>query len=272
MPTITFSTCWYRLKSKFTFGEYEKWIDNMLSNVNNYFLVIYSDKESSDIFTPYLKNPNIKLVLKPVEEFYNYRYKEHWMKNHDANSYLSKRGVCWQVNMLWSEKIHFVKETVNKKYFDSDLYGWCDIGYFRGRPHRDLSMTQLQSWPNREKLSQLDTEKIHYGRPANDMRVLSSLWNLIQDKNVSGLPRIPIPPEQISIAGGFFVLHKNKIEWWRETFDAKLRLYFENGYLVKDDQMIIMDCIFTDRLEHFFTHTENSGPLDNWFMFQRILL
>ena len=33
--------------------------------------------------------------------------------------------------MLWCEKISFVKKTIEKNYFNTDWYGWCDIGYFR---------------------------------------------------------------------------------------------------------------------------------------------
>jgi hypothetical protein len=35
--------------------------------------------------------------------------------------------------MLWSEKISFVKETMDNQYFNTEYYGWCDIGYFRNR-------------------------------------------------------------------------------------------------------------------------------------------
>jgi len=30
---------------------------------------------------------------------------------------------CWELNMLWAEKIHFVKETIERKYFDTEFYG-----------------------------------------------------------------------------------------------------------------------------------------------------
>ena len=49
-----------------------------------------------------------------------------------------------------------------------------------------------------------------------------------------------------------------------------LKEYFEKGYVVKDDQMIIIDCV-VNNLEKFQLHREQ-GPKDNWFMFQRILI
>ena len=67
-----------------------------------------------------------------------------------------------------------------------------------------------------------------------------------------------------------FILHKNNIEWWSTTYDNKLKLYFENNYLVKDDQIILVDCILSN-LDKFNLFREYNDHFDNWFMFQRIL-
>jgi hypothetical protein len=93
---------------------------------------------------------------------------------------------------------------------------------------------------------------------------------LICDKNENGLLKHPIPVYKNSIAGGFFILHKDKIQWWKNTYDKKLKLYFDNNRLVKDDQFIIVDCVFSDKEENFCLCTENS-EYDNWFLFQRLL-
>jgi hypothetical protein len=49
-----------------------------------------------------------------------------------------------------------------------------------------------------------------------------------------------------------------------------LELYFKNNYLVKDDQIILVDCVLSN-LNDFLLFRENNQGLDNWFMFQRIL-
>ena len=117
----------------------------------------------------------------------------------------------------------------------------------------------------------LDREKIAYACVNNDDGYMKYLYKIINNKNLQGLPVQPIPPYQNSVAGGFFVLYKNKINWWVKTFDIKLELYFKNNYLVKDDQIILIDCIMSN-LEHFSLFRENNQLFDNWFMFQRILL
>ena len=112
--------------------------------------------------------------------------------------------------------------------------------------------------------------KICYACVTNDDGYMKFLYNIVKSRNENNLPITPIPPHQNSIAGGFFYLHKNNIEWWASTYDNKLKLYFENNYLVKDDQIILVDCVLSN-LDNFALFRENNNNLDNWFMFQRIL-
>ena len=264
--SITFSSCFYIIKSKFDPKTYIEWMNNLISIVNNFNLVIYTD-ENTYKYINTRENPKIKIILKPIEEFNNYKYKNYWIKNHEKNTLLNN-VVNWEINMLWSEKIWFVNETIKNKYFDTDFYGWCDIGYFRNR-HNDLNVNNLKNWGNDLAIQKLNINTRHYACINNDKIFMNNLYKLINDKNVLGLPVTEIPAEQNSIAGGFFVIHKNKIDWWLKTFDDKLNLYFKNNYLVKDDQIILVDCIFSD-INNFTLYTENNN-YDNWFMFQRIL-
>ncbi len=267
MINITFSTCWYKLKAKFPSEVYLQWIDNMLSNVNNYYLVVYTDNESFEFLQKY-ESEKVKIVIKEMESFYNYKYKADWIKNHEKN-YLLKDKVDWKLNMLWSEKIYFVDETIDNEYFITDFYGWCDIGYFRNR-RCDMKSEELKNWPSQHKIKALDKNKIYYAIVNNDSLYLNHLFMIIQNKNNRGLPEQEIPPNQVSVAGGFFVLYKNKIDWWKKKFDTKLKLYFKHDWLVKDDQIIIIDCIFSN-LQDFCLRKEMSGQYDNWFLFQRYL-
>ena len=266
--SITFSTCFYILKSKFNHFVYITWMNNFISIVNNFNLVIYTDENSSK-YIDTKKNPNIKVVIKPLQNFYNYKYKPYWIKNHN-NNMLLKDKIDWHVNMLWSEKIWFVNETIQNNYFDTELYGWCDIGYFRNR-NEDMHTMFLSNWPNKTKLSCLDKRKIHYACINNNDGQLKYLHKLVNNKCNNGLPIQQIPQHQQSFAGGFFILHKDKIQWWREKYDTTLSLYFRYNYLVKDDQIILAHCVFSN-MEQFNLIKENDRNYDNWFLFQRFLL
>ena len=234
---ITFSSCFYIIKSKFEPNVYVQWMNNFISIVNNFYLVIYTDINSINYIDTH-NNKNIKIIIKPLEQFYNYKYKDYWLKNHEKNSLLNNNS-SWQLNMLWSEKIPFVKETIQNKYFDTEIYGWCDIGYFRNRPI-DTHTSNLSNWGNNTNFLIKNPNKICYGCIKNDEKYINYLFNLVHNRNDKNLPINPIPHHQNSIAGGFFLLNKNNIDWWSKIYDDKLKLYFENNYLVKDDQIILV--------------------------------
>ena len=276
---ITFSTCWYNFKAKFDFATYAHWIRNMLSNVRLYNLVIYTDEAGLDSFNfhAYVAvNPRIRLVVKPFETFRNYALKDMWLANHDKNTLLNQL-VDWRVNALWSEKVHFVRETVNQRYFDTEYYGWCDIGYFRGRNTLDLSAAQLRGWPNPAKIAALNPHKIYYACVNNNWAQIETCIRAVNQPTNPDNPANPantlLDPRLNFIAGGFFMLHKSKAEWWAVTYDAKLHRHLTQGRTVKDDQQIIADCVFSkDTQSHFHICREEGGKHDVWFLFQRALM
>jgi hypothetical protein len=265
--SITFSSCFYVIKSKFDPSIYIQWMSNFISMVNNFNLVIYTDEKSRK-YIDTKGNPKITVVIKPIKQFYNHKYKEYWIANHEKNLLLNDKS-CWELNMLWSEKIWFVKDTIERKLYETDIYGWCDIGYFRNRPE-DSHTSKLTTWPNADKLKQLNPSKIYYACIKNDDGYMNHLHKIVNTKNELALPAQPIPPYQNSIAGGFFICHKDKLSWWAETYNNKLELYFKNNYLVKDDQIIVVDCVLSE-MDQFGLFREGHPTLDNWFMFQRIL-
>ena len=296
-PLLTLSTCWYNLKSKFPPQQYLLWIDNFLSIVKNFNLVIYTDDKSiadlMDLFKKYhhLINTKIKIIIKPLIDFYGYKYKEQWIRNHKASPLLLHKHIDWELNMLWCEKVHFVKETISNKYFETLYYGWCDIGYFRNKNDTILTMHTkdllLKGWPNYAKLltKEFLSVPIHYGCVQNDMSIYDSLKQDIynhyyttnintNDSLIKDIQDIKVITDKYDVpcfAGGFFILRPNIITQYVQLFDDKLNYYFSNGYFVKDDQTILMDCIFNN--PHLFClHKNKNIYFDNWFMFHQILL
>ena len=270
---ITFSTCWYPFKAKFDLATYAEWIRNMLSNVRTYNLVIYTDEAgvASFNFDEYAAvNPRIRVVIRPFESFRNYALKDMWIANHDKNAHINEL-VDWRVNALWSEKVHFVNETVAQQYFHTEYYGWCDIGYFRCR-NQDLSVSQLRGWPNPAKIARLNPAKIYYACVNNDWQQIEQCIKNINHNETNQIKEV-VDPRLSFIAGGFFMLHKSKAEWWAVTYDAKLHQHLTSKCVVKDDQQIITHCVFSkDTQHHFYICRENQNRYDNWFLFQRTLL
>jgi len=261
-PQVTFVSCFYVLKSKFPKETYFKWLKNFLGvepAKQKFYLVIFCDSESAPYLQPYSdRNPRIKLILKPLTAFYNYKYAKQWQSNHAVNLSLNKR-VEWQVNMLWAEKVHFVAETLQELYYPKTVYySWCDIGYFRDGPIDP-------AYPRKERLAKLNPSLIYYAC-INSVAIPSfaALVNLGKQ----------LPTEGTCIAGGYYITHAENVLWWLNTFDAKLQEYFLKGWLVKDDQVIIASCVFNNKYIGKFCLTSEKNTLghDIWFQFRRHLL
>lgn len=267
--SITYSTCYYVLHSKFPKEIYIEWIRNFFSIVNHFNLVVYTNEQSLR-YIPFTNNPRIKIVIKNLEEFYFYKYKQNWIENHKKNNTL-KSKTCWELNMIWSEKIHFVKETIDKNYFETELHGWCDIGYFRNRKYFehcvDSDIRTLTNWSKNLNVTNVDISKVHYGIVCN-FTTYNKLKMQANKTNGFGLPEVPFQDNMICFAGGFFIAHKNKIEWWLEEYEKMLVLYFTHNYTVVHDQTIIANIILTDK-SNFKLYIEPNTRYDNWFMFQR---
>ena len=269
---LTLSTCWYSIKSKFPSNQYLLWIRNLLSIVNKFNLVIYSDAKSIKIIMPlllqfkHILNVKIKIIIKPIETFYGYKYKDNWINNHNSSNIKLHKKVDWELIMLWCEKVHFVNETITNKYFDTMYYGWCDIGYFRNKPD-NIHTHNLVNWPNLSKL--FNTELIHYGCIQNNPVIYKDLLDTILDHYKTG-NELTNKENENCFAGGFFIIKPNKIQQFVNIFDDKLKYYFDNKYFIKDDQTILMDCIFTN-MELFKLHFLDDERYDNWFMFQNHL-
>ena len=246
----------------------------MLIIVNEFNLVIYTNEETLTYLLPLVDqtNKNIKIIIKPLTDYYTYKYKKYWIENHEKSVIALHKVIDWELNMLWNEKVFFVNETVRKGYFKSLYYGWCDIGYFRNRKN-DINTHYLKSWPNSLKILQYKKDCIHYGCVQNDLLKYDELTSDIKRHyKIGDLSVCPTNKyNEICFAGGFFILSRNVSEVYANLYKEKLEYYFKNKYLIKDDQTIVQDIILTNPCL-FQIYKEDDKMFDNWFMFQRLLL
>lgn len=270
-PAITFSTALYALHSKFPLTVYQTWMQQFFSIVQQQlFLVVYTDEASyATVLEAAAQNPCIRVVLRPCEQFHGRIHKNFWEENHVRNRWLNQR-TGWELNMLWNEKVWLVNETIQNPVFPKTAYyGWCDMGYFRNSPNNVPTETLQGVWANAEAVRRFNPQRIHYAlvNPAGFEYMLSMKRN--------GHP-VEIPPEQVSIAGGFFFGGKDAVLWWRDVLTHKLEQeYIPFNRLVKDDQIIVLDCILEQGREENNNRIQlhgNPNPyLDPWFVFQTLL-
>ena len=230
---ITFVTCFYKIKSKFDINTYIEWAKNFINENANFNLVLYTNEESYSYIEEIVKNNlKVKTVFKELSEFHLYKYKTKWEINQNKNTELSQ--VSWELIMLWCEKINFVKDAYKNKHFNSEWYGWCDIGYFRNG--------KIDNWPNNDKILSLNKDKIYYLQVCDD-NIINLLKQYILNINEFDLPITPIPANQISIAGGFFLIYCKMIDLYTKIFNDRIEKYFNHDYLIKDDQIIVIESI-----------------------------
>ena len=108
---VTFVTSWYVLNSKFPPDTYLRWMRHMLLEINNYYLVLFTDEAGEqllkDHFAPYyFNNPKLKIIQKPVEQWYNYNFKK-----------------------------------INNNYFNKKKYNFC---HYKGGSTDSYFLTKLQ--------------------------------------------------------------------------------------------------------------------------------
>jgi hypothetical protein len=253
------------------------------------------------------------VVIKPFTEFYNYKYKSFWIENNNNPQCATLYNITdWRLNMLWCEKVHFVKQTIEQKYFDTtEYYGWCDIGYFRDTLTKSASMTVTardtllprftlldpqtsyskiirERWPNPEKINALDKNRVYYGCNVDQkhipvgLKYYSDHFHPSNIDNQTGLPRTIYNKRAHLISGGFFITGREKMKWWVHTFQTTLEKYIRHNAVVQDDQHMISDCIFTRNTvtgmdtgsdNDFCIMKVNETSQDKlWFMFRDLLL
>jgi hypothetical protein len=286
---LTIVSCFYKINTynfilKHEWEKYIEWITKFLTIVKNFNLVIFMDKYTYDYICECKlneiiesKSDKIKIVIKEKKDFYCYQYKDYFITNNSKIKFDNYEKMSWEMNLVWAEKLNFVSDVVAKKYFDTEYYAWCDIGYFRNEPTGDLSIEELKEWGNNIKLfdNPRDIDKIIYGSPHKNFESIK-IWNnlikkgvkFILDNNINAFnetyPR--------SVAGGFFILHKTKINWWCQKYYSMLSLYVTTNSVLYHDETILSICAALYP-EHFKILIEINSKFDNtWRLFQRYLL
>lgn len=234
-PIITFATAIYSFKSKYTTIKYIQWMKNLFSIVNHFYLVVFTDEVLYAIVNNQAKNNSkIHVVLCPIENFSLYQYKDFWIQNHEKNYYLNQL-IGWELNMLYNEKIQLLSDTIEKQYFPTTAYyGWIDIGYFRNE-FNNIHTNSLQNWAISQKVNSFNESYIHY-----TLKEPQNLKDSINFRHTNKTNPLQI---EYSVAGGFFFGGKQVVQKWREMFYSKLKWYISMNWIVKDDQMIINDCL-----------------------------
>ena len=254
---ITFSSCLYGMKNRHGYEKHLNWFRDFIRIVNRFYLVIYTGETEYDVICDEIRKlgedtqRKIKVVLKPFSEFHNSKHERFWMENNARPGCKLAEIADWRLNMLWCEKTHFVRETIENRYFDTEYYGWCDVGYFRdtlssGSAYRERI---CEHWPNPDKINRLHKDKVYYGCNLSPSQLHNGYTYHARYFNnadpETGIPRESYPRRAHLLSGGFYIAGREKALWWCSRFQDILELYITNNVVIQDDQHIIAHCVFT---------------------------
>lgn len=247
------------MKNRHGYEKHMNWFRDFIGVVNQFYLVIYTGESEY----PWICNEiqkldettrqKMKVILKPFSEFHNYKHERFWMDNNARPECKISEIADWRLNMLWCEKTHFVRETIEQQYFDTEYYGWCDVGYFRDTlsPGSEYRERIRKQWPNPNKINRLHKDKVYYGcniSPTNLHKCYYFHMNHFHNKEPdTGIPRELYPPLAHLLSGGFYITGREKALWWCRRFQDVLEQYITNNAMIQDDQHIIAHCVFTTR-------------------------
>ena len=113
-------------------------------------------------------------------------------------------------NIIMFNKVFFLKDTIDKKYFNNDMVIWADAGGLR----EDVQNYRGHQWPNIEKIKSLDNSKITFFSHNSDFDIRvedRQFYSLSQIRNIQGIFDITYTKNK-----NFFNLIKCS---WREYFD-----------------------------------------------------
>jgi hypothetical protein len=285
------------MKNRHGYEKHLNWFRDFIGVVNQFYLVIYTGESEYNVICDEIRKLDeatqrkIKVILKPFSEFHNYKYERFWMENNARPGCKLAQIADWRLNMLWCEKTHFVRETIEKQYFDTEYYGWCDVGYFRdtlssGGPgaaatHPAYRERIREHWPNPDKINRLHKDKVYYGcniSPSN----LHKCYTYYAQHFQNTARRDVYSPRAHLLSGGFYITGREKALWWCCRFQEILELYIANNVVIQDDQHIIAHCVFTNGMNGMNAGTTNpdfciikineTNEDALWFLFRDVLL
>jgi len=227
---------------RMSYHTYMWWMRNTLSLDSN--IVIYSESKFIDELTKYRKEFDPKLektifIDQPLEELPMYqKYYDSLSKLMSSDTFKSKVDfpevpeMCQPLyNIIMFNKVFFLKDTIEKKYFDNDIVVWADAGGLRD----DISLYQNKKWPNIFKIKNLDFNKITFFSHNQDFNVT--------DKEFHSLSQIR------NIQGTAFFLPSHLIDSLLELVVETVDESISGGYIGSDEK--IFDICYTKQKDLF---------------------
>ena len=227
---------------RMSYHTYGWWMRNTLSLDSN--IVIYTEPKFVNELTNYRKefDPNLEKTifvetelsdLPTYQKYYDSLSNLMFSDNFKSKvSFPDVPEMCQPLyNIIMFNKVFFLKDTIEKKYFNNDMVIWADAGGLRG----DVNSYKNNKWPNISKIKSLDPDKITFFSHNQDFT--------INDKEFHSLSQIR------NIQGTSFLLPSHLIDGLLNLVVETIDESIDGGYIGSDEK--IFDIFYTKQKNLF---------------------
>ena len=246
---IIFYSVFYNLKSKFNFTQYIDWFYNYKHFLNNYKVVMITNIETKNLINKYAKDLQFEFIIKELETFELFNYKELFIKN---LKYFPYHTIDWKVLLLYVNRHFFIKDI--KKKYNSEYYSYLDIGYFRY-----IDPTQKYNI----NLDNLNKDRIYLGKINNQNNEVIKIEKIFIDLSKYQLE--PLLKDIHLIGGGGNIIHNLSVKNWLRLYKQSLDEFLTKDIDFKDDQPILINMFLKNK--NLFKLIYGKVKNDTWFPF-----
>lgn len=250
MKDITIVTAYIEIpKKKFSSLTYYNWIINYLRILKQTKIVIYTNSEIiinliNEIRKGYLEYT--KIIKVNIEDLYSYKYIDYFNKDYERDMERYHDPLLY---LIWNNKISFIYETYKKKYFETELYAWTDIGMIRNEETFEIlkNLLPLNSIEkiNKEKVYLLEVEKF-------------------KEEELNYKEEKPYKFTENRCGGGVILCSKENIEELNKNYYEMIDKFIENDIFSGKDQNILNNLYIKNKEKIELIEPKNS-PFDKWF-------
>jgi FkbM family methyltransferase len=212
-----------------SYDTYLHWMRNTLSL--NCKIVIYTEEKFIEEIEGYRKEfdpsfENTVLIKEPLEQLYYYKhYYDKFFDLMNSEDFRNKTHsdvpemIRPLYNIIMFNKVEFLKDVKDKRYFDNDLLMWVDAGGLRD----NIGKYKGEIWPSLDKVNQLDNSKVTFFSHSKNI--------IVNNKESHALSQVRF------IQGTAFMVPSNLIDSLAQEFKTTVDECLENGYIGSDEKI-----------------------------------
>jgi hypothetical protein len=211
-----------------SYDSYLYWFKNLLMYNTN--MVIYTETKFLEKIKNFRKisDPNFEktiFIIKNLEDLDTYKlYFERIKKLMSSEDFQKKKQFDVPemtkplYNIVIFNKLFYIKESIEKKHFNSDFFIWMDAGVLR----EDVKNV-VENWPNLDKINENFSNKITFFTHQIPVPLIE--------------PKVHLVSQYRGIHGGcFFIPNNQSLNNFIDTFLLLINSYLSEGYVGSEEK------------------------------------